>query len=57
MLLGGFGAILLLTNHQCGASGYFCQAPTANIRDEKGHAVPMPSDPRFGWLRRPSFAK
>jgi hypothetical protein len=27
VLVGGFGAILLLTNRQCGASGYLCEAP------------------------------
>jgi hypothetical protein len=49
ILVGGFGAILFLTNRQCDASGYLCEAPTANIRDEKDHADPRPPEPRFGW--------
>jgi hypothetical protein len=49
ILVGGVGAILFLTNRQCGASGYLCEAPTANIRDEKDHADPTPPDRRFGW--------
>jgi hypothetical protein len=49
ILVGGVGAILFLTNRQCGASGYLCEAPTANIRDGKDHADPTPPDHRFGW--------
>ena len=49
ILVGGFGAILFLTNRQCDASGYLCEAPTANIRDEKDHADPRPPESRFGW--------
>jgi hypothetical protein len=49
ILVGGFGAILFLTNRQCDASGYLCEAPTANIRDERDHADPTPPDHRFGW--------
>jgi hypothetical protein len=48
ILVGGVGAILFLTNRQCGASGYLCEAPTGNIRDGKDHADPTPPDHRFG---------
>ena len=47
VLIGGFGAMLLLTG-QCGASGYLCQAPTANMRDEKAHAKYAPRERRLG---------
>jgi hypothetical protein len=49
ILVGGFGAILFLTDHQCGASGYLCEAPTVNIRDEKEPADRTPPEHRFGW--------
>jgi hypothetical protein len=37
ILVGGFGAILLLTGRQCGPSGYLCEPPPGHIRDKKDH--------------------
>ena len=37
ILVGGFGAILLLTGRQCGTSGYLCEPPQAHIRDKRDH--------------------
>ena len=36
ILVGGFGAILLLTGRQCG-TGYPCEPPRAHIRDKRDH--------------------
>jgi hypothetical protein len=35
ILVGGFGAILLLTGRQCGTSGYLCEPPrpTSEIKE------------------------
>jgi hypothetical protein len=37
LLAGCFCAILLLTDRQCGTSGYLCEAQTANSRVKGDH--------------------
>jgi hypothetical protein len=34
LVVGAAGAIEFLVNDQCGASGYLCKSPTANISNK-----------------------
>jgi hypothetical protein len=49
ILVGGFGAILLLTGRQCGTSGYLCEPLSAHIRDKRDRVEYV----RVGPLRAP----
>jgi hypothetical protein len=39
LFVGGFAEVELLTDRQCGATGYLCNPPTADL----------PAERRYGW--------
>jgi hypothetical protein len=57
---GGFGEIELLVDGQCGATGYLCEPPTADIGHEKDPVGPLQTvtlhrAPRPAFSRPPSL--
>ena len=52
ILVGCFGAILLLTGRQCGTSGVLCELPPAHIRDKRDHVEYVRAGPARALLAK-----